>query len=281
MGTDELWERATEIGWYHSIDLGNGFVTPGLSRTPPIPVAKFPTFQGRSVVDIGAWDGYYSFLAEREGASSVVALDHYVWCVDIPARDAYWRECEAQGVMPDHDRDMVDFWHPDTLPGRRGFEFAAAHLGSNVRPVVGDLLTVDLASLGTFDIALYLGVLYHMREPLTALTRLRQICREVAVIESEALHIPELEDESLCEFYPGGELNVDYGNWYAPSSPALVGMCRAAGFRKVEVVVGQPAAAPAPHPLRRLVPGLRAKYAKAIAERRRPLRYRIVVHAFP
>ena len=62
--------------------------------------------------------------------------------------------------------DATDFWLPD-LPGRRGFDFAHAALGSRVEPVVADFATVDLHALGAFDVVLYLGVLYHMKEPLT------------------------------------------------------------------------------------------------------------------
>ena len=34
---------------------------------------------GKSVLDIGAWDGWFSFEAERRGASRVLATDHYCW----------------------------------------------------------------------------------------------------------------------------------------------------------------------------------------------------------
>ena len=36
-------------------------------------------FSGKSVLDIGAWDGAYSFAAERRGASRVVAVDSFCW----------------------------------------------------------------------------------------------------------------------------------------------------------------------------------------------------------
>src|SRR5687768_11321825 len=98
---DELRARVNAIPWYHSIDLGHGVVTPGDSKTAPLTGDELPDFSGRSVLDIGAWDGYYSFLAERQGASRVVALDHYVWGVDFAARQAYWEECRSRGALPD------------------------------------------------------------------------------------------------------------------------------------------------------------------------------------
>ena len=93
-----------------------------------------------------------------------------------------------QRALPDQSRDETDFWRPD-LPGQRGFNFAKAALDSKVEPVVGDFQKVDLDGLGAFDVVLYLGVLYHMKEPLTCLERLRAVTKEVAVIETEAVHL--------------------------------------------------------------------------------------------
>lgn len=272
-GVEALRASVNELVWHHRIDLGHGVVTPGLGASGQIADELFPDFAGRSVLDIGAWDGYYSFLAERKGASRVVALDHYAWGVDLPARTAYWDECRARGELPDHSKDETDFWRGDTLPGRRGFDIAKQALGSAVEPVVADLMTTDLDALGTFDVVLYLGVLYHMKEPLTALERVRKVTGEVAVIETEAVWIPGFEDRPMSAFFPGDELARDFGNWYAPNAAALVGWCRAAGFRRVDVVQGPPAFVPS-HPLRRLRWQLDGN-----AKRTQP--YRIVVHAHP
>jgi len=40
----------------------------------------------------------------------------------------------------------------------------------------------------------------------------------------------------VMRFYPGGELAGDESNWFGPNPPAVVGMLRAAGFRRVEIV---------------------------------------------
>ena len=192
-------------------------------------------FSGRSVLDIGAWDGYYSFLAERQGASRVVALDHYVWGLDWDARARYWAECQARGTLPDHSKDATDFWLPD-LPGRRPFEFAKETLRSEVEPIVGDFATMDIGPLGVFDVVLYLGVLYHMKEPLTCLERLRQVTKHVAVIETAAIEVPGFEHESIVQFTAADELNRDYGNWYMPNVRAIHELCQAAGFSSAATI---------------------------------------------
>ena len=239
MNRNQIEEGVRSLGWYHSIDLGNGIVTPGQSTTPPLIPSQLPDMRDRTVLDIGAWDGYYSFLAESCGASQVTALDHYVWGVDFRRRDEYWADCAARGELPDHARDVVDFWNPE-LPGRRGFDLARDVLHSKVEPAVADFMTTDLDSLGTFDVVLYLGVLYHIKEPLTALERVRRVTREVALIETEAIDVAGYDGDGLVRFVAGNQHKGDFGNWYLPSMVALRSLCLAAGFSRVETVVGPP-----------------------------------------
>ena len=218
--------------WFHTIDLGNGLVTNG--NPPNELIAKsLPDVLGKSVLDVGAWDGKYSFEAERAGASRVVALDHYVWKLSPPDRQAYYDKCEAEGVLPDPDLIDRGFLLEDEAPGKTGFDLVHEYLDSKVEVVVDDFMTMDLEKLGQFDVVFYFGVLYHMVDPLGALKRLRRVTAEVAVIETESIYVPPY-GSSLVEFYAGNELHEDYGNWFAPSEAALRSMCRAAGFRKLE-----------------------------------------------
>ncbi|MGH9079310.1 MAG: hypothetical protein ACRDYE_04375 [Acidimicrobiales bacterium] len=97
---------------------------------------------------------------------------------------------------------------------------------------------------------LYLGVLYHMKEPLTCLERLRSVTGGVAVIETLAVHLQNLEQASLVQFHDARDLNHDFGNWYVPTLAGLVSLCRASGFSSVQTVVGPPEpTAPTPEPL--------------------------------
>jgi tRNA (mo5U34)-methyltransferase len=270
--------RVATTGWYHSIDLGDGVVTPGLSKNQ-IDEALLPDPTGRDVLDIGAWDGFYSYWAERRGARRVVAMDHYVWGVDIVAREAYWRECAARGELPDHTIDVERFWNDD-LPGKRGFDIAHDILDSKVEAVVGNFLDAEPAVVGTFDIVLFLGVLYHMKDPLRSLEQVRRLTTRTAVIETEAIALLEHENEALCEFIPGGAMNEDYGNWYALSETAVVAMCQAAGFRTVDVKRDPPPPVPEPAPIIwRSSAQDRANHFNTQRDRRQLRRYRIVAHA--
>ena len=84
MNADEIRRRVGEVTWHHSIDLGQGIVTPGASNVEPLSDGELPNFVGRSVLDIGAWDGFYSFRAEGSGASRVVAPSPAVKVSTLP-----------------------------------------------------------------------------------------------------------------------------------------------------------------------------------------------------
>jgi len=256
--------RVGDVGfWGHSIALGHGVVTPGAKSKDQLAheleAIALPDLRGKSVLDIGGWDGFFAFEAERRGAARVAVLDHYMWAMDIPAQQAYWRECKERGVEPEPYHE-TDLWHPDTLPGKAGFDTARELLGSRVEEIVEDFATCDLQEVGVWDVTLFLGVLYHMPDPLGALGRLAAMTRERAIIETEACVIPGYEHEALWRFFPGGELNGDVSNWWAPNIAALVGALRPAGFARAEVKLGPS----------------REQVEAAAGE---PLHFRAVVHA--
>ena len=72
-----------EINWFHSIPLDDGTVTPGLdSSMDKLEQVCLPKdLSGKTVLDIGAWDGFFSFQAEKAGAERVLATDHFCCCL--------------------------------------------------------------------------------------------------------------------------------------------------------------------------------------------------------
>ena len=164
------------------------------------------------MLDIGTWDGFFSFQAERLGAARVVALDHYFWSVDFAKAQEQRLEAEGSLEHAQFVEHVPAAWRPEELPGKRGFDLAHQVLGSRVEPIVADFMTTDLNVLGQFDVVLYLGVLYHMRHPLLALERLAQVTRHVAVIETEAVFHAPLENQAWCEFFESDEIRGDPSN---------------------------------------------------------------------
>ena len=239
---EQLAAAVRERVWFHSIDLGDGIVTKG--QKPPELLAKelealqWPDFTGKTVLDIGAYDGFYSFAAERLGASRVVALDRIAWEVETHFSESFHKFCAESGFVPDPPyRSEWLRWElqPEALPGKKKFDLVRRALGSKVEPLVRDLMKTGPEDIGTFDVVLFMGVLYHLEEPLNAMRRIAALTRDLAIIETEAIAVPGHEDRAMWEFYPFDELNGDYSNWWAPNEKALVGLCRAAGFEHVEI----------------------------------------------
>lgn len=170
----------------------------------------------------------------------MVALDFHAWATDM----------SALSDPPPQGSDVAGLWDPSALPGKRGFDIAHEVLGSRVETVFGDLLTLDPAELGTFDIVLLLGVLYHTRHPLQMLERVAALTGEMMVLETESFSIPGLT-VPLVEFFETDELAGDASNWWSYTEPALTGMCRSSGFSRVSFLEPFYRAVPEPSGLAR------------------------------
>jgi tRNA (mo5U34)-methyltransferase len=208
ISAEDLRSRVEALRWYHTIDLGHGIITPGIDHTPQR-FARLdfpPTLAGLSVLDIGAWDGFFSFEAERRGASRVVAADFYSW----------------HGLG----------W--GTRVGKAGFELAREVLGSRVEDLDIDVMDLSAERIGTFDVVLFLGVLYHTHHPLLALERVASVTRGLLILETVVDMIGF--SRPAMAFYPERELNNDPTNWWGPNVPAVNAMLRTVGFERVRIV---------------------------------------------
>jgi tRNA (mo5U34)-methyltransferase len=272
--------------WWHSIDLGHGVVTNGYRTADQLKheleKLRLPDLRDKTVLDIGAYDGFFSFEAERRGAKRVVALDEYVWSLDLSQSISYWRECRTRGEAPNSQAQEFRLDHV-RLPGMLAYNTSHKALESKVETIIADFMEADLSHLGTFDVVFYLGVLYHMQNPLESLKRVAALTGELAIIETESIALPAHENQALCEFFEGCELNDDYSNWWAPNEKAIVGMCLAAGFSRAEIIIGSPL----PHPARKSpIAKLRSSVGFALREfglrEKLPevVRFRAVVHAW-
>ena len=205
MTREELLQQVTAIKWFHRIPLGNGVLTPGLDDTPAkLKRLRLPeNFSGKSVLDIGAWDGFFSFEAERRGASRVVAVDSFCW--------------SGEG------------WG-----SKAGFNLARQALNSKVEDQEMEVLDLSPENVGSFDVVFFFGVLYHMRHPLLALEKVAAVTKHHLILETK-VDLVSWKTPAMA-FYLGNELNHDPTNWWAPNVPALVDMLRAVGFQRVQVV---------------------------------------------
>ena len=200
MKTLALLDRVNTIGWFHRIDLGHGIITPGADDTPrKIAAIHLPeNLRGKTVIDVGAWDGAFSFECERRHASRVLATDHYVW-------------------------ERV---------GHIGFDLAHEALRSRVERKTIPVEDLSPETVGVFDLVLFLGVLYHAQDPMRYLRNIVSICRGQLILET---HIDALDyPRPAAVFYPLDTLNHDASNYWGPNPACVESMLLEVGFQKVE-----------------------------------------------
>jgi len=220
--TLEVPGTIAELGpWFHNLHLPDGSET-----APDHPLGDFPAFKWRQIegclpadlsgaraLDIGCNAGYYSFQLAERGAE-VLALDldeHYL-------QQGRWasRQLDPEG--------RVEF--------RQGSVY--------------DLVDVE----GTFEIVLFMGVLYHLRYPLLALDLVAEKAGGTLVLQT--LTMPGEESPGTPEDIEIGErkrllgpgwpraafiehrLAGDPTNWWAADRACVEAMARSAGLRIVE-----------------------------------------------
>ena len=208
MAADTLQQKIDALKWCHPLELG------GIQTRPQWHVRrrfarrlKFlqipQDLSGKSVLDIGAWDGFFSFECERRGAARVLAIDTFAW-------DHY---------------------------GKDGFLLAHEMLKSKVEHQRCAAEDIDAAMLGTFDLVLFLGVFYHLRSPIQVLDRIRAVTTGTLICETHALVPAFHEKYPLVSFFPGDglEAGLKYEFSSEPTIEAMRQMLRSSGFTKVDV----------------------------------------------
>jgi tRNA (mo5U34)-methyltransferase len=153
----EYQQRIDAVTWYHEFDFPNGLRA--RANGPDVDfhhaVWRFISreldavdFSGKSVLEIGCWDGYWSFDAERRGARTVLATD-------------------------DHTQNWAQ---------SAGLLLAKELLGSAVQTKL-DVSVYELDTLGErYDVILCLGVYYHLVDPFYAFAQIRKRCHENTVV---------------------------------------------------------------------------------------------------
>ena len=63
--------------WYHRIELPHGVVTPGGHPHSAAAYRVPDRLDGKRVLDVGAWDGFWTFEALKRGAAEAVAIDDF------------------------------------------------------------------------------------------------------------------------------------------------------------------------------------------------------------
>ena len=208
---EELRARVRELEpWYHTLDLGGGVVTEGMFDLRPF-VDRYglPDVSGKRVLDVGTFDGFWSFELERRGAKvTSIDLDR-IQQLDWPPR-----------LRPAED-----------APRGQTFQLAREALGSSVERIGCSIYEATPERLGgNFDLVFCGSVLIHLRDPMLALERMAGLCRGQLILAEE--HSRRL---APFRFVRGAEFRGDspWSTWWIPTGSTWLRMVQTAGFDAV------------------------------------------------
>lgn len=210
---------------YHKYEVEPGLFTPGqfLEIEPKRCLDEIGVPQdlaGLRALDIGAWDGPYTFELERRGAQ-VTALD-----IQDPDITVFSAVKEIKNSSATYVRGGVYDAVPETL--------------------------------GTYDLVLFPGVYYHLKNPVLALQQIRRLLKDGGALFIEgasvtdylaerlnkALGSPTSDTKAIAEildrmplsyFDIDHEIYQDWSNWFFPTTRCLEGMLLDSGFRNVDI----------------------------------------------
>jgi tRNA (mo5U34)-methyltransferase len=222
-------QRVAELApWFHNYEIAKGIWTnaEGASPGPDYPARRwahikpwFEDLSGKNCLDVGCSSGFFSLKAMELGAASVLGVDS-----------------------------------GEQVRATEQARFAAETLG-----LQADFKTVsvyELPQLGrTFDVVLFMGVLYHLRHPLLALEALRRVCTGTLILQTITtpssgrlaelpgvsrnvqLNEPSMIDPRFpsAQFIEGG-LAGDESCWFVPNVEGVAAMLRSCGFKPQDFV---------------------------------------------
>ncbi len=116
-------------------------------------------FNGKKVLDIGCRDGIFCFYAEKRGAKEIIGIDNNL----------------SKGAI----------------------EFLIPHFKSKVKMFEMNIYDLTEADFGKFDIILFFGVLYHLREPITSLKKCYELLNDNSFLILETSIIENIESKPL------------------------------------------------------------------------------------
>jgi tRNA (mo5U34)-methyltransferase len=214
----DLREQVAALGpWYQNIQL-----SPEVSTNPSLATHPLERWQaispfvpadltGATVLDIGCNAGFFSVALKQRGAERVVGID----IMPHVLRQARF--------VADHFKVEIDFRH---------------------------LSVYDVASLGSFDLVLCVGVLYHLRHPLYALDQINAVCRDLFIAQTvirgdvgDFVSAPDYADDDHRRFdHPAfpkmyfieHAANGDASNWWFATRSCFTAMLRSAGFDHIQ-----------------------------------------------
>ncbi|MEJ7784914.1 MAG: class I SAM-dependent methyltransferase, partial [Solirubrobacteraceae bacterium] len=212
-GFDELRDEVESSQWYHTFELAPGIETAGwFDLRELLPTMPFPhSLAGKRCLDVGTFDGFWAFEMERRGGE-VVAID----ILD-----------PAQWDWPAGSEDATHLAIGERKRSGAGFELISKIYGTNVERRELSIYDLDPVDIGTFDLVYVGSLLLHLRDPVMALSRVKDVCSGALILCDAISPLYSLISEPIASLDGNGR-----PWWWRPNVRGLERMVEAAGFTR-------------------------------------------------
>ena len=191
--------------WYHKISLPGGYVTPGFDLEPIWDNIRncldLIPHQNKRVLDIAAFDGLWSFYAEKLGALEVIAAD----CIYSSFTNILLcREALESDILPYYNVSPYKLTERLDVYLQENYENQSQY----------DRL---------FDIVYHFGLFYHLRDPMLSLMQARSVIRDGGTLVFESEVLDDIQGSSIV--YNGipekWRIRNNHSVWFAPTTQFL------------------------------------------------------------
>jgi len=216
--TEQLRAILAKLGpWFHNVPLTKSIGT--RLEMPEHPANRWSVIDsfvpkdlsGKTVLDIGVNAGFFSLEMKRRGAERVLGIDIMPHILAQTRFTSHWFELPIELLEWD---------------------------------------VYDVGALGSFDIVVFLGVLYHLKHPLYALEKIESVCKSTlyfqSVVRGSGKDFEPADDYPISEvavfdrpeypklYFIEKSFNGDVSNWWMATRSCLKAMLRVSGFKNIQ-----------------------------------------------
>ncbi len=178
------------------------------------------SLEGKSVLDIASFDGFYAYQAVKRGAKYVVALDNGMGEEILNGPD--------QGVGSEH------MSYPNVEERQKAFDRQYEKykiLNSQIHLVPLDVEDMDKL-VPDFDIIFCFGLYYHIKDFYGLFEKFYNKCKEMVRIEG----VVKGKAGDSIYMTSSGELHNDPTSFWVPTIDGLCKTLTRIGFKKIDII---------------------------------------------